>query len=104
VLKEPFRNSFQHRADQALSDGTTDFDALALNESAIAGSAVNFFGGDPLIDLAPTSLGCAPGSTMQAKAWSGNTGSASIPLQVGTALPVTVADGASVEIDGASAP
>jgi hypothetical protein len=100
VLKPPFNSFFQRRANQAFGDDV-DFDALALHEAVIADGHINVFSSNPLVDSAPTSSGGAPGST--AIAPSGNAGAASTPLSVETAPAVTVADGASVEIGGASA-
>lgn len=83
MLNAPFLDSYRRRADKALSDGIADFNAWALQEAAIADSPVNFFGGDPLVDLAPTSPGGTPGSA--ATAPSGDTGATSTSLSLETA-------------------
>jgi hypothetical protein len=114
MLKTPQLNSFLHRGE-ILSDGVTDVDTLASSEGAIANSIWNLFEGDALLDSTQTdaagvsnltidrSTGSAPGPTTPAIASSGNTGATLASLNVDTALAVTVANGATVEIDGASA-
>ena len=101
MLRAPFFNSFQRRADQALEDSVSDVDALASNEAAIAGSPLNFFDGAALVNSAPTSPGGAPG--VKAPIPSEGASASSMSLNVPTAPAVTVADGASVEISGVSA-
>jgi hypothetical protein len=101
VLRAPFFNSFQRRADQALDDGVSDVDALASNEAVIAGSPLNFFDGAVLANLSQTSPGGAPG--IKPVASSEDAGASSMSLNVQTAPAVTVAAGASVEIAGVSA-
>jgi hypothetical protein len=100
VLKTPFRNSFERRADRASSDSSIDWDALALREQSVA-DPVNFFGGTSPADTVTASAGAAPGS--DATVQPSFPGVASTPVNVEAAPTVTVAEGASVEIAGASA-
>ncbi|WP_426614776.1 beta strand repeat-containing protein [Bradyrhizobium sp. McL0616] len=100
VLKAPFRSFFQRRADQALDDRTTDFDALASLEE-IAGSPLNFLDGASPFGSTPAPPGAAP--SFSATALSGEAGFASTPFSVETAPAVAIAEGASVEISGDSA-
>ena len=93
MLRAPF-NSFQHRADQSLEDSVSDVD-----EAAIAGSPLNFFDGAGLVNLSPTSPGGASGIKPVAPLQ----GASASSVNAQTAPPVTVADGASVEISGVSA-
>jgi hypothetical protein len=87
----------------------------SLSDRAVADDIMRLFDGDPLPDSAQADvagvLSLASGKSTDslrnfnagATDSSENTGSASTPLNVDTASTVTVADGASVEINGASA-
>ncbi len=98
MLRPPFL-TFQRKANQTPQRRYDGVDALAWNDAALADSLLNFFRGDPLASP-PTSPGDALGPA--ATAPSGNAGAAVTSPNV-TAPSVTVAEGASVEIDGISA-
>src|ERR1700676_5466540 len=114
MLKGPQLNSSLHRGE-ILGDGVTDVDTSASNEGAIANGIWNLFEGNaPLVSTQTdaagvsnltidTSTGSAPDSTTPATASSGDIGASLAALDVDTAPAVTVANGATVEIDGASA-
>jgi hypothetical protein len=107
VLRAPFLNSFERRANQTLGDDIADVDALALREAAIADSPLSFFSGTPLVDVAPTETtppSADGGRSLSASTVSsGNAAAASVAHNANTAPTVTVAEGATVEIDGVGA-
>ena len=78
LLKAPVFN-LASQADDDLGDGATDVNTLASSETGAAQSDVSLSEGNPPL------------------------GPAQSPLTVNAAPPVTVADGATVEIDGVSA-
>ncbi|MGZ5528971.1 MAG: Ig-like domain-containing protein, partial [Limisphaerales bacterium] len=113
--KAPQLNSFLNRGE-ILSDDVTDvIGSLASNEGAIENSIWNLSGGDAPLDSTQTdaagvsnltigtSAGSAAGSMTPATASSGDIGATLAALNFDTAPVVTVANGATVEIDGASA-
>jgi 20S proteasome alpha/beta subunit len=99
VLKPPFRSSFQRRADQALNDGIADFDALSSHDEAFEDSVLNLFGRAP-VRPAPTPPSGAPNS--EAAVPSGNNGVSPTSLIANTGTAITVAEGATYEINGVS--
>jgi hypothetical protein len=104
VLRASFPNSFQRRADK-----DSDVDSLTANDATFAVSPLNFFSGDLLADLSPTSPGGAVdlsptslGGAIGFKPSASLADVAPTSLTVETA-PLTVAEGTSVEIPGVSA-
>jgi hypothetical protein len=94
----PSSNSIQRRADRAHDDAVVDSDLLLLKETLFDSAGANVFQGRPLLDSSSASL-----EGVKESAPSGNTDAVPTSLSVGAAPAVTIAEGASVEIAGASA-
>src|SRR5579871_2511777 len=101
MLRAP-KSSFERRTDQVPDEGMTDTDALAVDRAAIAGDPALFFSGNPLFDRSSTSQNSSAG--VNTLITSQDSGASSTFAHVETApAALTIANGGSAEIVGASA-
>ena len=103
------------RADDDLVDGATDVNTLASSGAAAAQNNVSLIGGDPLLGSAASGTPDIWTSNADDLGHSNKLGTASVPAlatfepnaqpssTVNVGQPATIANGATVEIDGASA-
>ena len=101
MLRAPFSSSIQRR-DRAHDDAAVvDSDLFVSKEASFDSSDVNIVQDHQLLGLSSASLESAP--AVDAAAPSGNTDAVPTSLSVEAAPAVTIAEGASAEIAGASA-
>ena len=83
MLRAPFFNSIQRRADRAHDAAAVDSDLLASKETSFDSTEANIVPGPLLLDLSSTSMEAAPG--VNAPAPSGNTGA--VPTSLSASKP-----------------